>query len=434
MNERLDITKVVNEYLCHSCGACHVACPKDCISYKETVGGYVFPKIDYDICIDCELCLKVCSGDHFGKTLQDNLPDDPFIGNILTCQVGKATNKDIFENSQNGGVVTAFLANLLDTKQIEFAIVATTSQTIPPKGDFAIVKDSKELLKAQKSKYVPIPLLSILPEIKKVHGTIAIVGLSCHFHNLQNLADTFPWIRKKNIIKIGLICDRVMTNKSIDFISSQATKEPIKEFVFRNKLKSSYPGNPTIKTITNKEFILDKSLRMNMKDFFTPVRCRLCFDKLNIFADIVCGDPHGVDNIDRIGGETLVFGRTQKGIDIIDNAKKMKVVNLRDTDKTIAVEGQKIEKNRKDWLAHIIAWQNLGKKIPEYAVINKSVNNTFLEEKNLKQALSLDKYYDKNELLEEAQNYYNRKKRNQKLFLPLRVLKRILKEVIKRIK
>ncbi len=34
MNERLDITKVVNEYLCHSCGACHVACPKDCISSR----------------------------------------------------------------------------------------------------------------------------------------------------------------------------------------------------------------------------------------------------------------------------------------------------------------------------------------------------------------------------------------------------------------
>jgi len=430
-HNRLDITQVVDEHLCHSCGACFASCGHNSISFHESVGGYYVPKIDYDTCTGCELCFEVCSGDHFGKTLTAEMPEDPFVGNILSCEVGKATNQSIFENSQSGGVTTALLGSLLDSGEIEVALVAITKEDTPPRGDFALVRDSKELYASQKSKYTPIALLSAIPQLKKVQGKIAIVGLSCHLQSLQNLCDTYKWLGKKDIFKIGLICDRVMTSTAIDFMAKQATDEPIKNFIFRDKAEPSYPGNPVVITNDDTKIVLDKSLRMEMKDFFTPARCRLCFDKLNIFADVVMGDPHGVTGTDRQHGETLVLTRTSRGEEVIQLTKELKTITLRNADKVQAVKGQKIDRKKIEWSAYTTAWKALGKKAPEYPFVIES--NDFKKEiKSLEHSLSLDDYNSKEALLTDAQKYYNKKKFKRTLRLPLVKLKAIVKKIIKR--
>ena len=115
----------MSEKLCHSCGTCFVICRHDAISYRETVGGYLFPRIDKNTCTQCGLCYDVCSGINFGVTLRDNFHRNPFVGKILNTQIDKATDETIFLNSQSGGVVTALLDYLLSTELIEAAIVAT---------------------------------------------------------------------------------------------------------------------------------------------------------------------------------------------------------------------------------------------------------------------------------------------------------------------
>ena len=432
MNKKQDITQVVDSHLCHSCGACFASCGHDSISFSETVGGYIFPNINYDSCTNCGLCFEVCSGDHFGKTLQELMPSDPFVGTILDTLVGVATDKQIFDNSQSGGVTTALLAQLLDSGQIEVAIVATMSEQTPPRGDVVLVQNSSELMATQKSKYTPIPLLHVLPEIKHVKGAIAIVGLSCHIQSLYNLCDTYPWLRKKEILKIGLICDRVMTAHAIDFMAFKATKEPVKNFVFRDKNRPAYPGNPTVTTISNKEIVMDKALRMSMKDFFTPARCRLCFDKLNVFADIVCGDPHGVDGIDRERGETLVFARTPKGQEVLQNAKDAKQITLRNTSTQQAIRGQKIDQKRADFAAYISAWSDMGRKTPNYPFELKTQEFSKQKE-SLQHALSLDSFSSKEELLKSADAHYRAKQRKQTLLLPLRAVRAILKMIKQKI-
>ncbi len=428
--KKLDITQVVEEHLCHSCGACFASCGHDSISFTETVGGYYFPKIDYDTCTNCGLCFDVCSGDHFGKTLSADMPEDPFVGNILSCEVGKATNESVFNNSQSGGITTALLADLLDSGEIEVALVAITREDTPPRGDFALVTNSNELYASQKSKYTPIALLSAIPELKKVQGKIAIVGLACHLQSLQNLCDTYRWLKKKDILKIGLICDRVMTATAIDFMAIQATDEPIKNFIFRDKAEPSYPGNPVVVTVDDTKIVLDKSLRMEMKDFFTPARCRLCFDKLNIFADVVMGDPHGVEEIDRKNGETLVIIRSLKAKEVMENARKLDDITLREVDIKLAIKGQSIEKKRKEWSAYTTAWKELGRKAPEYPFEIKS-NDFLKEQKLLEHSLRLDEYNSKEKLLFDAQKYYKNTQLKKAIRLPLSKVKAIIKKLIK---
>jgi len=430
--KRNDITNIVEQYLCHSCGSCFTSCGHDSISYHTTVGGYLFPKIDYDSCTNCGLCYDICPGDHFTDYLKNQTPEDPFVGTIISAYIGKSTDEKIYKNSQSGGAVTALLKSLLESGEISAAIVTSMNADSSSYSEAKIVTSVEELIQAQKSKYVPTNITSLMQKIEKVDGTIAMVGLSCHMHGLENLL-TIKRKLKNRIIKIGLICDRVMTSASVDFLSKQMTNEKISDFVFRDTLNTSYPGDITVKTKQNELKILNKKSRMLMKDFFTPARCLLCFDKMNIYADIVIGDPHGIKGVDRIFGESLVLTRTSFGKNILDKAMSCNDIILRETSSEVAIKGQSIEVKRKKWNAHMNAWDELGYDMPDYpsSVILHSQNVTRKEiniaKRNLEHAISLDSYSSREELLKDASKYYNIKLIKFNVSKVLNFIKRIIK-------
>ncbi|MGI6078938.1 MAG: Coenzyme F420 hydrogenase/dehydrogenase, beta subunit C-terminal domain [Fastidiosipilaceae bacterium] len=364
--KRYDISTVTAEHLCLSCGACQVVCRQGSISYYETVGGYLFPRIDKNTCTNCGLCYEVCPGIHFNRSLVEQTPENPFIGNIISCRVGKATNETIFQNSQSGGIATALLAHLLETSQISGAIVAMMQTAMPPRGDVLLAKTIEEIIGAQKSKYIPIPLLSAVSHLKTAEAPVAVVGLPCHMQGLNNLLDQHPHLRSKIFIKIGLVCDRVQTNAVVDFLGRKAATQNMDYLTFRDKQRPSYPGNPVVKIEGGEEVVLDASLRMAVKDFFTPPRCRLCFDKLNIYSDVVLGDPHGIKGIDRKHGATLVLTRTQRGHNEILAAETAGHIKTRPTDLQDVINGQGIARKRLDWSNYMHAWSRMGKPIPEY--------------------------------------------------------------------
>lgn len=365
MNSKLDITQVVDNYLCHSCGSCFSACGHDCIEFNTTEAGYLFPKIDYDKCTDCELCYDVCPGDHFTDRLKEQTSTDPFIGDTICSYVGKATDDFIYKNSQSGGAATAILKYLFESGKIEAAIVTSMNMHCESYSEAKIVTSVDDLLEAQKSKYIPTNINSLMQKVQKLDGTVALVGLSCHMHGLENLLTIKKKLRNK-IIKIGLICDRVLLSSSVDFFLSKTTNEPIEKFVFRDTTNTGYPGDISVITNNNQVKVLNRKSRMIMKDYFTPTRCMLCFDKMNIYSDIVVGDPHGIEGVDRINGESLVISRTDLGDKIVEKVQQHGSARLRQVDTNTALNGQKISKKRTQWNAYINAWGELGFKRPDY--------------------------------------------------------------------
>lgn len=409
-NKKMTISQVVAEHLCHSCGACCAACSKDAIQHKETAAGYVLPVINRSVCIDCGLCYEVCPGVHFGKTLQERMPPDPFVGKILSCHVGRATDNNISLNSQSGGVATALLKHLFDTGQIEVAIVAVMREGTPPRGEVLIAKNAEELLLAQKSKYTPIPMLKALRKIGSIKGDIALVGLPCHIHGLQNLLDSIPVFSKYKFFRIGLICDRVMTTAAIDFLGQKATSNPVNNLVFRDKISPSYPGNPVVTTTDCENIILKASLRMVIKDFFTPIRCRLCFDKLNVFADVVLGDPHGVAGVDRLNGETQILARTDNGQNLVHQASQTSSITIREVSIDEVIKGQRIENKRNNWSGYMKAWSDIGRTQPLYPIAFTSLSYTAEQMTWLVHALHIYQLPSKIAVMRAANKWLSKKK------------------------
>lgn len=406
MQKNRDLTSVVKQKLCNSCGACFAACSRSAISYTETVGGYIFPAINQSLCNNCGLCYKVCPGVHFRDTLEKQMPEDPFIGRIENTFIGKSNDEEIYRNSQSGGIVTALLIHLLETKQIDAAVVSIMKSATPPRGEVILANNRADLIKAQKSKYTPIPVLKAIRKISSSDCRVALVGLSCHMHGLYNLCDLYPSLEKKVTVKIGLICDRTLTAAAVDFLAHNTSEKKICNITFRDKNKPSYPGNVVLHTVNNRDYVLDARRRMEIKDFFTPARCTICFDKMNVFSDITVGDPHGIKDADRINGESLVINRSDIGTTVLKSAIEHDALTLREVSCKKAVAGQKIDQKKITWQSRAAFWESHLDDVPEYFDILKRDHNKKTEAKAVVQnAFKLDTFQNREKLL-----YFYRKK------------------------
>ncbi len=413
MIDAKDITAIVDNDLCHSCGACANVCHPEVISFNETVAGHIFPEINYDGCTACKLCSAVCPGIAFGKTMSNivELVEDPFEGEVLSTWVGQSLDQDILENGQSGGVTSAIILNALENDIIDTAIVAVMSNDGTIHGDVMLAYTKEDILRSQQSKYIPIPLLTALSQVKERNERFAIVGLSCHIHGLHNVLDMKPSLKKHLIFSIGLVCDRVMVNAGMDYLIQKAgiEKQEVKEFYFRDKKPHGYPGHVHIKTMGD-AYVLDPNERMQIKDFFTPARCRICFDKMNIGCDMTIGDPHGLEEIDRKNGESLIIVRTSIGSRILDASIK-NLRNLRKADSKIAYKGQHIQAKKTEWRSYIEGWNDLNKPIPNYYFHLKdktSFSNNEIEKRLLIHALSLNDFKTKKsmfDLFKKSQQY-----------------------------
>jgi len=401
------VEDIAEEYLCNSCGACSVICPENAITSRETVGGYLFPEIDEDKCTNCGQCPEVCPGIKFGDHLKENLPDDPFEGEALSAHLAKATNQKIFDNSQSGGAVTAILTHALENNVIDGAIVTTMKPGNPPRPESFIAKNPDELIEAQKSKYSPVPILKNIGTVLQKDLRIGLVGLPCHIHGLFNLYDKIPELKEKVEFTIGLFCDRALTLKAIDYLLSLADEVPApKNLHFRDKQANGYPGSVKIFDRNNKEKVFPPSERKQIKNFFTPLRCRLCYDKICTFSDISIGDPWGIKKADKQKGESAVIIRNNTGKRIYDKAIHNKylantIINYEDV-----ISGQKISSRKKKCCNFFLKWEKLNKFLPDYhfEVSGEEKKGHIQYRNKLCQSLRLDKFDSKTELIDYYKN------------------------------
>lgn len=58
-NENFPILFIRKEECC-GCSACYAICPKKAIKMIADDEGFLYPKIELNICIKCNKCLSVC--------------------------------------------------------------------------------------------------------------------------------------------------------------------------------------------------------------------------------------------------------------------------------------------------------------------------------------------------------------------------------------
>ncbi|MEL1134484.1 Coenzyme F420 hydrogenase/dehydrogenase, beta subunit C-terminal domain [Desulfitobacterium sp. THU1] len=99
------VTIFVKREDCCGCTACFSVCPKLAITMKPDQEGFLYPHIDYGLCVECGLCQKVCAFQNGYETL-DNF-SEPEVYAI------KHKTEEIRAVSTSGGMFTALTDEIL---------------------------------------------------------------------------------------------------------------------------------------------------------------------------------------------------------------------------------------------------------------------------------------------------------------------------------
>ncbi len=330
---------------------------------RETPGGLLEPVVNRDACDRCGLCLRVCSGKGLPEDFSPS-DRDIFEGACLSAWQGYAADDSIRQRGQSGGYATALLSHLLDTGQIGGALVAE----MPPDGRLRprplLARSSADLIRSQGSLYCPVPLLEALREIDLKRETLAVVALPCQVQSIQLARARFPAWRDGIALVLGLICDRTLSYLAIEYLSARRKSNgaPPESMRYRDKSAGGWPGDVSFARANGQKDIVSSRWRLLCKERFTPLRCRLCFDKMNVFSDISLGDAWGVAESRQ--GHSVAICRTQNGARAFESAVRSGCLVAQPTEYAQILKGQGIGLRRQSFRAAVRACAKLGLVAP----------------------------------------------------------------------
>jgi coenzyme F420 hydrogenase subunit beta len=190
---------VIQSDRCIQCGTCVAACPSDSIG----IGDDGLPKL-VKMCTGCSLCWDFCPRGGFRYERQwkitggeDNVKG---AGDPIT-EFSAKVEEDWRENAQDGGLVTSILSHLLDSGEIDGALIATESEEDAWKAESFLATSTEELIENAGSFYNQTMALGNLDMKQWEHKlpdkswdelSLALVGTPCEIQGLRAIQD-FEW-------------------------------------------------------------------------------------------------------------------------------------------------------------------------------------------------------------------------------------------------
>ena len=296
-----NVSKVVKDGLCTSCGICAGACHKDSISFHYGKERNT-PRVDVQKCVNCGLCYNVCPGKgielvNWGKRLFGEVPEiktDLCVGHYLRTYVGHSTKEEIRMHAATGGMVSQFLMWLLKKGEIEGAVVVRYRKDNPLEPEPFIATTEEEIWESRSSKYVVLSMDKVAQQIaSEGYRNLVVVGLPCHIQGWRQLASKNKNVRDAIKGYFAIYCSVNKTKHSLDYYPYRYNVNPDKigRFTFRDDgcmgfMKFEDKDGKVMKKVPYLSFWF------GTHSFFANPRCSLCIDQLGELADVSFGDIH----------------------------------------------------------------------------------------------------------------------------------------------
>jgi len=374
-HRKQNIWEIVDHDTCTQCGTCVAMCPTRAISLQQHPKKGLLPIVDDELCTECGICLRVCPGeelnlgqlnlDLFGK-----IPADELYGNYVSVYTAHATNAEIRYNGASGGVATAILDALLKSGQITGAAVVRMSRERSLEPDVFIARNTDDLISAQQSKYLPVPMNVALRDIlADKNGKYAIVGLPCHFHGLRLAEKVNKKLTQRIVLRMGLFCGFNPTLSSTKYLLRRAGVKDFSQIANIKYRDGDWPcGFRAIMNDGSDHFLYPINEFLFAHYVFERRRCAMCCDQLNELADLALGDEWRSDLKDDAGGWSHIMTRTEIGEECVRQMVAQGIIHIQESNAEHIFSGQRytmIFKKRGNYAFGRIQ-RMLGKKIPNY--------------------------------------------------------------------
>lgn len=365
---------IANKKKCCGCNACVQCCPKQCITMHEDEEGFLYPKVDVTICIECGLCEKVC------PVINQNESKRP-----LQVYAAKNNNEEQRLCSSSGGIFIILAEQTINQGGVVFGCRFDKNWEV----EHCYVETLEELEPLMRSKYVQSRIGNTYKEAEqflKAGRKVLFIGVPCHIAGLKK------YLRKdyNDLLTIDIVCHGVPSPKVWkDYLNSVAHKN-VKSINFRAKQTDGYSWKGygiVIKGIEN-EIVVSQRTSENVymmgfaKKLFLRPSCHDCSSKSGkCGSDLTIGDFWGIWNkhpeLDDNKGTSMLIVYSVLGQNVLESLD----LNLNDSTYDEAIKGNPMilysapePKERKEF------WENYTKYGITYIFsIVKSMQPSFFE-------------------------------------------------------
>lgn len=383
LDMRYDISFVTQKKLCTGCATCVGVCPQNCITIELNQAlGLREPVVARDRCVSCGVCVRSCPGYQLDLVSlrplsQVGLEEDFYLGAYSALYVGCSNNDDVRIPAASGGMVSEVLIYLLESGCIDGAVVTRMSSERPLETETFIARTRDDILSAQKSKYCPAPVNTILRDICRSKGRYAFVGLPCHIEGIRKVQKYDEVLSKRLPYILGLFCSRTPTANATRFLLRRLgiAEQSVASLHYRGE---GHPGKMKIVLKDGREQFVNH-LDYNywghvFLNFFYPARCWLCPDKTAELADMSFGDnwtgqsPYDYRK-DHKGSSTIIV-RSLSCDSLLEEMAKCGRVSILPVPKEMVIASQALP-SKKKLAPRMTLWRVIGRCVPQYEHLNE---------------------------------------------------------------
>lgn len=315
---------------CYGCGVCAASCKRNAIRMKLNTSGFYEPEVDESSCVNCGMCVNVCSFQT--EDVEQDCASEP------QCFAGWSRNKKIRNACSSGGV--GFEIGRFLLKKAYAAIVCRYNSS-NERAEHYLAQTEEELRASIGSKYIQSNAYLGFSQLQSGRKYL-VVGTPCQIDSIRR------WVKKlkmdESIILLDFFCHGVpsmlMWNKYLSEVKEKTGT--IDNLVWRDK-ETGWHDSWVMKASGR------YASRFSQGDLFYSMylknRClaKPCYEKckfkgLQSAADIRIGDLWGRKYAKDEEGVSGIVGLTKNGDSLLEEMND--VLHLEPSTADIVCESQ----------------------------------------------------------------------------------------------
>ena len=327
MQQTSSVRTVIENNLCVGCGACAVAAPNDFSILMNRAGQFAAEPLSQasgaEISTLCPMSGAGKDETEIATQLYPDLPVSDEIGRYREIRAGAVTVADFREKGGSGGMGSWIATELM--RQGEVDAVVHVRPCDPDENDgllfrYAISGTEDEVRQGAKSRYYPITLAEVLPEIIASDKRYCVVGLPCFIKSVRLLEAEGVIPPGRVVHTIGLVCGHLKSRYFADYLARQKGAGPgeVVAFDFRHKLEGRAASDYGFSFLRRGETVpvVAPMAGMSAKDWgegqFKYPACEYCDDVIAECADVVIGDAWLPQYRADYRGTNIVVSRSER--------------------------------------------------------------------------------------------------------------------------
>ncbi len=304
---------------CALCGSCGNSCPVNAITYTKKYRGFLYPSIDYNKCISCNLCEQVCPvcGDK-KYSIESAFPQG---------YIGRSPEKHIRIQSTSGGIFASLVQEIL--KENGYVCGAVMDDSFHVK--HILTDEWKEILRMMGSKYVQSNVGNVYHEIKLVlekGKPVLFSGCPCQIAGLRAYLGDKP----SHLYLVELVCHGIPGDEMLKGylrLQEKRNRAKVKSIEFRCKDLGWHSSAVKVGFENGVQYLEPITVDAYMAGFLGGITLKECcyackFKSYKAGSDLILGDFWGaeaeVPRIDDNTGLSAILVLSEAGQNILKKA------------------------------------------------------------------------------------------------------------------